>query len=78
MDSGFCVLKGLIELQKVGVYASAVIKKRRYWPKYIKGDDLDAHFENKPIGTADAKYGELDGVPFHVFFGDGAPYNFPL
>ena len=33
MDSGFCVLQALIELLHVGVYSSAVIKKRRYWPK---------------------------------------------
>ena len=30
LDSGFCVLQALIELRKLGVYASAVIKKRRY------------------------------------------------
>lgn len=28
LDSGFCVLKGLVELKKMGVFASAVIKKR--------------------------------------------------
>ena len=30
LDSGFCVLQGLIELRKGGVFASAVIKKRQY------------------------------------------------
>ena len=28
LDSGFCVLKGIIELRKKGVFASALIKKR--------------------------------------------------
>ena len=28
LDSGFCVLRGLIELRKVGVFASALIKKK--------------------------------------------------
>jgi Transposase IS4 len=28
LDSGFCVLKGIIELQKRGVFAAALIKKR--------------------------------------------------
>ena len=28
LDSGFCVLKGIIELKKRGVYASALIKSR--------------------------------------------------
>ena len=67
LDSGFCVLKGIIELRKKGLYAGALIKKRRYWPKYIKGDEIKKHFDNKPIGTADAWKGELEGVPFHVF-----------
>jgi hypothetical protein len=28
LDSGFCVLRALIELKKVGLFACAVIKKR--------------------------------------------------
>ena len=28
MDIGFCVLKGLLEMRKRGVYGSALIKKR--------------------------------------------------
>ena len=38
LDSGFCVLSGIIELKKYGVYASNLIKKRKYWPKHIKGE----------------------------------------
>ena len=30
LDSGFCILRGIIELSKVGLFASALIKKRRY------------------------------------------------
>ncbi len=30
LDSGFCVLKALVQLKKVGMFACAVIKKRRY------------------------------------------------
>jgi len=67
LDSGFCVLQGIIELRKKGVYASALIKKRQYWPKYIPGDDVKAHFADKQIGDVDAWPGELDGVPFHIF-----------
>jgi hypothetical protein len=37
LDSGFCVLHALINLKKRGLYAGAVIKKRRYWPSYIQG-----------------------------------------
>ena len=36
MDSGLCDTKGLVELQKKGVFGAALIKKRRYWPVNIK------------------------------------------
>jgi len=66
LDSGFCVLQGIICLLAAGVFATALIKKRRYWPKYILGDMVKAHFENKPVGATDAWEGELDGRRFHV------------
>ena len=50
LDSGFCVLKAITELQKVGVYSSALIKKRRYWPKGIPGDDIKDNFTDKSVG----------------------------
>ena len=53
LDSGFCVLQGLVELRKVGVYASAVIKKRRYWPRHIDGAAIDAHMASKAVGESD-------------------------
>ena len=67
LDSGFCVLQAIIELKKRGVYSSALIKKRRYWPKYIKGDDIRQHFDDKEVGAADSLPGTLDGQSFHVF-----------
>ena len=30
LNRGFCVLKGIVELKKRGVYASALIKKRKF------------------------------------------------
>ena len=35
IDSGFCVLKGLIQLRKKGIFACAVIKKKIYWPSMM-------------------------------------------
>ena len=40
LNSGFCVLRGIVELKKWGVYASALIKKCKYWPKHIKGEKI--------------------------------------
>ena len=41
IDSGLCVLKGLLEMRKRGVYGSALIKKRRYWPSGVHGDGIN-------------------------------------
>ena len=67
LDSGFCVLKGITELRKKGVFASALIKKWRYWPKYIKGDEIKAHFDDKNVVDMDSWVGTFDNIPFHVY-----------
>ena len=48
LDSDFCVLKGIIELCKKGVFSSALIKKRRYWLKFVRGEEIKAHFVDSP------------------------------
>ena len=67
LDSGFCVLKGIVELAKKGVFAGAQIKKRRYWPKYVPGDVIDSHFKNEPVGKSNAVCGEMEGVQYNIF-----------
>ena len=49
LDSGFCVLRGIVELRKKGVFAGALIKKRRYWPKYIDGEKIDSYFADRDV-----------------------------
>ena len=67
LDSGFCVLEGIIELRKMGVYAGALIKKRRYWPKHVPGDLIDDHFKDKEVGSTDAIHGIMDEVHYDFF-----------
>ena len=67
LDSGFCVLQGLIELRKLGVYASAIIKKRRYWPKHVPGKAMDKRMESKNIGEVDCIQGKLDNTDYNLF-----------
>ena len=74
LDSGFCVLEGLVELKKLGVFAAAVIKKRRYYPKFIKGDDINGHFKDVDVGTADSISGTLRGISFNVMGLKEPPY----
>jgi Transposase IS4 len=66
LDSRFCVLKGLIELRKQGVFGAVFVKKRRYWPTYVKGNEIKTLFEGKQGGDADSLSGTLDGTPFHL------------
>ena len=66
LDCGFCVLQAIVELRKKGLFAAALIKKRRYWPKYIPSTNILAHFAEKGIGESDALQGMLDDVKFHV------------
>ena len=44
----------------------ALIKKHRYWPKYVPGDEIIANFDNKNVGDVNAIKGTMDGVPFHI------------
>ena len=44
----------------------ALIKKCRYWPKYIPGNNIVSHFAEKGIGDSDALQRMLDNVKFHV------------
>ena len=67
LDSGFCVLKALVELKKKGVFAHELIKKCRYWPRIVAGVDIITHFTNEEAGKADAIKGVLDNVPFYLF-----------
>ena len=67
LDSGFCVLKGIAELKKKGVFAASLIKKRCYRPKYVDGDAINQHFSNKEVGGAtDALCGTLEEVPVSI------------
>lgn len=67
MDSGFCVLNGVLQMAKKGVYGASLIKKRRYWPKHVPGDKIVADFEGKEVGYADAIANESMGVKYHIY-----------
>ena len=50
LDSGFCVLKGSIQLRKKGIFACDVIKKRGYWPSMIPSKWMGGHSEEVEAG----------------------------
>ena len=49
LGSIFCVAKVITGLESKGVYAEALIKKQRYWPKGVPGGIYDTHFEDKEV-----------------------------
>ncbi len=69
LDSSFCVLKSLVELKKVGVFACAAIKKRRYWPAFVPGEAINRQFNNLGLGVGDslAISGKLDGEEYFLW-----------
>ena len=59
LDSRFCVLQGIVELCKKGVFVAAQIKKWCYWPTHIPGEAIVLHFATKDVGHIDALQGQL-------------------
>ena len=55
-----------MELKKKGMFVASLIKKRCYWTKYIKGEVIIQHFQDKEVGATHALRGVLDDVPVHV------------
>ena len=78
LDSGFCVLRGLVELRKRGIFASSLIKKRKYWPKNVNGDDMNKHLESKKVGDCNRLNGKMDGVDFSLLVMKEPDYNMML
>ena len=52
-DSGFGVVAGIVGMKKKGVRGQSLVKKRRYWPKGVPGDDIDALQAEPGNGTSE-------------------------
>ena len=78
LDSGFCVLQALVALKAIGVFAHAVIKKRRYWPKFVPGDLIEERMKEKAVGEVDGLKGVLDGEPYNIFAMKDVYYSMKL
>ena len=53
LDIGLCMSKGVISFLQFGVYAAALIKKRKYWYKCVPGDAIDQYFAKKYVTYLD-------------------------
>jgi hypothetical protein len=61
---GFCVLKALIELKKVGLFACVVSKKCWYWPSMVPGNAMTEAFDEAQVGNSMAISGILNGIRY--------------
>ncbi len=66
---GFCILKAIIDLQKVGVYSCALIKKQKYWPKGVPGEAMQSFFnvDGVNVGDCHAIQGVMEGVTYNLW-----------
>ena len=69
LDSGFCVLKAIVELKRNGLFGCALIKKRRYWPTGVPGEAMDRFMseDGVQVGEFNAISGTMDGVPYNLW-----------
>ena len=49
------------------VYVCVLIKKRRYWPKYIEGGDINARLKDEDVGHTSRLPGIIDSIKFEFF-----------
>ena len=66
MYSGFCVSRGIVELEWKGVYGESLITKKKYWTKGVSGAPIDAHFEDKDVNYCEMLEASIDGLHFQV------------
>ncbi len=61
-------MKAILALKRVGgLYAGALIKKRRYWPTLVHDAAMDTWFQEKSVGDVDAIQGIDSGTPYFIW-----------
>ena len=50
------------------MYGESLIKKKKYWPKGVPGDAIDAHFEDKDVNHCEMLEASIYGLPLHVMW----------
>jgi hypothetical protein len=73
-DSGYCVTAGVIALHTHGVFGQLIIKKRRYWPQKVPGDQIDALMLRKGLGDVESFIQNLGGTLFYIHCYKDADY----
>lgn len=77
-DAGFASIPALCQLKKRGVFASCLLKKKKYWPKFSRGAENEAHMAGKNIGDTDALQGSFADESFAVYLMKDSEYTLQL
>ena len=75
MDRNFYLLKLISEMRKRGFYGSALIKKRRYWPRGFHRYSMYDYFSVKTFGDVGCCSGEWGKTSLNVFVLKDPDYN---
>ncbi len=67
LDSSFCILKGIVELKKEGIFAEALLKQSRYWTLLVPGETINLHFQSNDVGDTDVLAGNLISVKYFIW-----------
>ncbi len=61
------MLKAILALCKMGLFAGALIKKRRYWPTLVPRDKMEVYFASKNVGNVDTIQVQKDGIDYTIW-----------
>ena len=77
-DAGFCSIPALSQLKKRQVFASCLIKKENYWPKFTKGGENETHMAERPVGDIDARQAQFAGEQYSIYLLKDSTYTLQL
>ena len=60
-NSGFCIAEGMTVFDEKRGHGQFLIKKRRYWLKYVPGELIDGHMVGKHLGETKMYVQEIVG-----------------
>ena len=67
LDYSLCVLKGLIQLRKKGIFPCDVINKRRCWPAMVRIKEMEDHYREMEVGDTYSIQGTVDDVIYNLW-----------
>ena len=65
--TNFFVIQDFVDIQNIGVFAAEMIKKRRFWTKYISGNAIYTRYDGEEVVSMKYLHGTLDNVTFDIF-----------